>query len=70
MVGFQSTDAFSPPFFAALSCKEDAIKGNIFTKCQNSFRKSPEIESFKPACPKLVFDSEKFYPLSMKNLPI
>jgi hypothetical protein len=26
MVGFQSTDAFSPPFFAALSCKEDAIK--------------------------------------------
>jgi hypothetical protein len=64
----------SPPFFSALSCKEGAIKGNIVTTTSQSpktaVEKGRKIGLFKPACPKAVFDSERFYPLSVKNLPI
>jgi hypothetical protein len=73
-INLQTTDAFFTSLLSALSCKEGAIKGNIVTTTSQSpktaVEKGRKIGLFKPACLKAVFDSERFYPLSVKNLPI
>jgi hypothetical protein len=73
-INLQTTDAFFTSLLCCQSCKEDAIKGNIVTTTSQSpktaVEKGRKIGLFKPACPKAVFDSERFYPLSVKNLPI
>jgi len=73
-INLQTTDAFFTSLLCCLSCKEGAIKGNIVTTTSQSpktaVEKGRKIGLFKSACPKAVFDSERFYPLSVKNLPI
>jgi hypothetical protein len=70
-IGWISIDRyFSPPFFASVTCKEDSIPTNIVTTAADSVAKTWEICLNEHKRGEWVFDSEKFYPVGVKILPV